>query len=547
MLKSVKSLDFVTVLAFSALTCFAGDAKAESFSIDGKSLNTNNSFSKIDGEPRISHWMTVPNDPDQDFERIPGNKGGTLLKHKSTGKCMNAYRKFNGAQFNVWGCNLNDPDQNWQVNSLGGGAVQLKLAGTNLCADMSDRNNGGKTHLWTCDTNNGNQRWQSNAGRNAGGIFSRVNNAWQIVPGTAFDVAIGGNNSTWVIGSNPLPGGYGIYRWTGSQWQGIDGGAVGIAVDPSGNPWVVNSSGSIFRRVNNTWQGMPGTAKDIEIGRDGSVWIIGTNSVPGGYGIYRWTGSTWQNVAGGAVRIAVDNNGNPWVVNSNGHIFQRVNENWQLRPGLAKDIAIGHDNSVWVIGMNPVPGGYGIYRWTGSTWQNIDGGAVRVAVNNSGAPWVVNDPGQSAGSPPQILDWTKLGTALYQKTVSLTGGYGAVLPVWCSVYSDCKHPGVDYASSHQSPIYSPISGIVNTVSTGKVGVYNQKSNATFFFYHLDSTAVTQGQSISVGTIIGRQGNRGYATGSHLHFEAVNGNRTRMASSFSDSRNPLDAVNQANAR
>ncbi|MBD2329173.1 RICIN domain-containing protein [Alkalinema sp. FACHB-956] len=160
MLKSrTKTFAFAIISALLSTTAVAGQAQAETFSIGGKALNTNSQFRRIDGEPRMSIWDLVRNDPDQDFQRLQGNRGGVLLRHRTTGKCLNAYRRWNGAEFNVWTCNPNDSDQNWQINSLGGQAVQLRLAGTNFCIDTPTRTNGGKVHLWSCDSNNPNQRW----------------------------------------------------------------------------------------------------------------------------------------------------------------------------------------------------------------------------------------------------------------------------------------------------------------------------------------------------------------------------------------------------
>ena len=145
---------------------------------------------------------------------------------------------------------------------------------------------------------------------------------WEQLPGAAKDIGIGANDSVWVIGTNPVGGGFGIYRWDGSNWNGTDGGAVRIDVDPKGIPWVVNDAGNIYRRVNNSWQQLPGAAKDIGIGANGSVWVIGTNPVGGGFGISRWDGSNWRGTDGGAEQISVDKNGKPWVVNSAGDIYR---------------------------------------------------------------------------------------------------------------------------------------------------------------------------------------------------------------------------------
>ena len=132
---------------------------------------------------------------------------------------------------------------------------------------------------------------------------------------------MGANGSVWIVGTNPVAGGYGIYRWTGSGWTPVPGGATRIAVDPSGNPWVVNSAGQIYNWVGNDWVVHSGAATDIGVGADGSVWIVGTNPVAGGYGIYTWTGPGLVPVPGGAVVISVGPSGNPWVVNSAGQIY----------------------------------------------------------------------------------------------------------------------------------------------------------------------------------------------------------------------------------
>jgi hypothetical protein len=216
---------------------------------------------------------------------------------------------------------------------------------------------------------------------------------WTLQPGAGYDIGVGDySSSVWVIGTNPVPGGYGIYRWNGSNWDGIDGGAVRISVGPNNTPWVVTDVGNIFVLNGSDWQLLPGLATDIGVGADGSAWAIGIDPVPGGYGIYRWNGSDWDNMNGGAVRIAVSRDGTPWVVNDAGNIFVLNGGEWQLLPGLATDIATGI-HTTWVTGINPVPGGYDIYYWKGDTeWAVVDGGAVNIA--GDGAPWVITSEGK---------------------------------------------------------------------------------------------------------------------------------------------------------
>jgi hypothetical protein len=59
---------------------------------------------------------------------------------------------------------------------------------------------------------------------------------------------------------------------------------------------------------------------------------------------------------------------------------------------------------VWIIGTNATPGGFGIYRWTGSGWGPVPGGAVTIAVAPDGTPFVVN-------SAQQTFEWTGSGWA----------------------------------------------------------------------------------------------------------------------------------------
>lgn len=92
---------------------------------------------------------------------MSGNRGGTLLKHRSTGKCLNAHYLTQGSQINVWPCDANDADQNWNLVDVGNNFNLIKRTGTNLCVDTPTRDNQGIVHLINCDGNNGNQRWQS--------------------------------------------------------------------------------------------------------------------------------------------------------------------------------------------------------------------------------------------------------------------------------------------------------------------------------------------------------------------------------------------------
>ena len=136
----------------------------KTYFIDGFALNTNKYFQKFDTMPVMSSWTKNYSDPDQQFERLKGN-WGEMLKHKSTGGCLNARYLSNNSQMNVWSpCNAGDSDQNWIFPDLGNGYFHIKRAATNLnyCVDMPNRTNGGRIQMIQCDPNNGNQRWRTN-------------------------------------------------------------------------------------------------------------------------------------------------------------------------------------------------------------------------------------------------------------------------------------------------------------------------------------------------------------------------------------------------
>ncbi len=153
---------------FSFAACMGiSNSKAQAFETfyvkEGMALNTNMTFTLFDTKPRMSIYQRNDSDRDQQFERFPGNRGGILLRNRSTGMCLNAHHLYEGAQMNTWPCDANDPDQNWNLVDVGDGWNQIKRAGTSMCVDTPTRNNAGKLHLWTCNSNNSNQRWKSSA------------------------------------------------------------------------------------------------------------------------------------------------------------------------------------------------------------------------------------------------------------------------------------------------------------------------------------------------------------------------------------------------
>ncbi|MCR8558546.1 hypothetical protein KXD93_12895 [Mucilaginibacter sp. BJC16-A38] len=189
------------------------------------------------------------------------------------------------------------------------------------------------------------------------------------------------------------------------------------------------------------WLQLPGAGTDVGIGANGSVFITDTTTVSptGGYGILKWNGSSWTTFSGAAVRLAVDPQGNPWVINKSHLIFKFNGSAFQQLPGTGTDIGIGADGSVFITDTTTVSstGGFRVSKWNGTSWVVISGASgVRVAVDQSGTPWVVNKSNliykyngtmfqQVAGSATDIGIGANgsvyiVGTTL----VSTSGGYG---------------------------------------------------------------------------------------------------------------------------
>ncbi len=149
---------------------------------------------------------------------------------------------------------------------------------------------------------------------------------------------------------------------------------------------------TLSRAQSVSWRGIPGAAIDVGVGANGAVWVIGYEGAKPDQRIFRWNGSSFTPAGGSGVRIAVDPAGNPWVVNSVGDIYRSENNasSFIKMPGKAIDIGIGANGIVWIVGINVVPGGYGIYRWTGTEFVGVPGGGVRISVDPQGYAWIVD-------------------------------------------------------------------------------------------------------------------------------------------------------------
>lgn len=88
------------------------------------------------------------------------------------------------------------------------------------------------------------------------------------------------------------------------------------------------------------------------------------------------------------------------------------------------------------------------------------------------------------------------------------------------------HFGIDYRASVGTAVKAAADGVVSVTSRGWSGGYGNMillshgGGLATRYGHLNQIAVSPGQSVSEGQVIGYSGNTGNSTGPHLHFEKI---------------------------
>jgi len=90
------------------------------------------------------------------------------------------------------------------------------------------------------------------------------------------------------------------------------------------------------------------------------------------------------------------------------------------------------------------------------------------------------------------------------------------------------HRGIDIANKVGSKVYAAQEGRVTFADArsgyGKIVIIEHRFGYKTIYGHLSDTAVTRGQRVGSGQVIGFVGNTGRSTGPHLHFEIWHKNR-----------------------
>ncbi len=140
------------------------------------------------------------------------------------------------------------------------------------------------------------------------------------------------------------------------------------------------------------------------------------------------------------------------------------------------------------------------------------------AASNSDGSNVVNVPANFVGGQ---FNWPLPG---YSRISSYFGNRTH------PVYGNTRmHTGIDIPASKGTPIHASNSGVVATASYnggyGNCVTITHGGGLLTLYGHMSKIAVSSGEAVEAGDVIGYVGSTGVSTGNHLHFEVrLNGNR-----------------------
>ncbi len=344
---------FAGAIKFFVLLLTLGSAYpsfAETFSIDGYALNTNNNIRKYDTRPEILMWLLNNNDPDQNFDRLSSNfAGAVMLKNRTTQACANSHYGVN-SKLNTWSpCNPADPDMAWTLSGQQDGSVLLQNQRSKLClqigAGATGRSNYGTATMQSCNAGNPDQKWRSSSAvvnppsgyyRNLGTL---TNDQWDVYSGdnTRFDPPLWAGEvdersktpteiaqiytdlTTTIFGQRRrMTAGY-LYDASYFKGQGKWHAAIDIDA-PNGTPVKAVIGGT-------TWniQNIAGNYFMAVKGDDGKLWIyghLGSLSVTGGKRIEAGN-EVGKTGVQNHLHLEVQNNANKYEQTSGAHTNQQ--------------------------------------------------------------------------------------------------------------------------------------------------------------------------------------------------------------------------------
>ena len=135
-----------------------------------------------------------------------------------------------------------------------------------------------------------------------------------------------------------------------------------------------------------------------------------------------------------------------------------------------------------------------------------------------------------------------VGTHLSNGMVAHTGSGTFYWPVpnykYVSRWMSSGHKGADIVAPYGTPIIAADSGVVEVAGWhnhpygyGNYVIIDHGNGWETLYGHMSSIAVTAGQAVEAGQVIGYVGNTGYSFGNHCHFEMYYNNTLVSAQQF----------------
>ena len=128
-----------------------------------------------------------------------------------------------------------------------------------------------------------------------------------------------------------------------------------------------------------------------------------------------------------------------------------------------------------------------------------------------------------------VTEQVAVGTRLASGMTAQVGSGTFYWPVpqyrYVSRWMSASHKGADIVAPYGTPIIASDSGVVQTTGWhnhpygyGNYVIIDHGNGWTTLYGHMSSIAVTAGEAVEAGQIIGYVGNTGYSFGNHCHFE-----------------------------
>ena len=171
------------------------------------------------------------------------------------------------------------------------------------------------------------------------------------------------------------------------------------------------------------------------------------------------------------------------------------------------------DRTWWKVG-DPLDAWNPYRHPSGRSDPNLDHtNHVHVSVHGNAAAQIVP---AAAGAAPVAGGWT---LPLAPGSYRISSGYG--LRRDPTGLGTRLHAGLDFAAPSGTPVFAATSGTVTTAGPsggyGNLVVVTSGTIATYYAHH-STLAVTAGQQVQAGQLLGAVGSTGKSTGPHLHFE-----------------------------